>query len=358
MKVLHVITSLETGGAEKLMADLLPRLKHDKVSVDLCVFNGTETPFLNELRKKGIDIISFGTKGNYYSFRHLLKLIRLARQYDVIHTHNTSPQIFGAIASLLSGKKWVTTEHTTTSNRRIWWFKPIEKWLYNRYDNIICISQAAADAVSDISGLDHRHITVIPNGIDIDKYRHAEPVDRQSVGSTDNKTVVIMVGRFSYQKDQATIIKAMRHLPESFELWLVGDGDTASELHEVSKHCQVESRVRFLGLRTDVPNMLKSADIVVQSSHIEGFGLAAVEGMAAGKPVIASDIPGLRDVVEGAGILFKHEDDKGLAKYISEISDDKNQYADLCDNGINKAASYSLDKMVEKYLTIYHLLRY
>ena len=353
MKVLHVITSLETGGAEKLMVDLLPRIKSDKVSVDLCVFNGTETPFLNELRKKGIDIISFGTKGNYYSFRHLLKLIRLARHYDVIHTHNTSPQIFGAIASLLSGKKWVTTEHTTTSNRRIWWFKPIEKWLYNRYDNIICMSQAAADAVSDISGLDLRHIKVISNGIDIDKYRFAKPIDRKSIGSTDDKTVIIMVGRFSYQKDQATVIKALRHLPESFELWLVGDGDTAPALHDTAKYYHVETRVRFLGLRTDVPRLLKAADIVVQSSHIEGFGLAAVEGMAAGKPVIASDIDGLSQVVSGAGLLFEHENDKQLADKIQQIINDQNLQNRLALRESKRVEYFSINQMVNYYFETY-----
>ena len=135
-----------------------------------------------------------------------------------------------------------------------------------------------------------------------------------------------MVAGFRYQKDQDTLIRAMQHLPKNkFELWLVGDGERRGDLEALAIMFGLKDVVKFWGLRGDVPSLLKSSDIVVLSSHIEGFGLAAVEGMSAGKPFIASDVDGLNDVVRGAGLLFRHGDDKQLAELITTLINERLQ---------------------------------
>ena len=115
--------------------------------------------------------------------------------------------------------------------------------------------------------------------------------------------------------------------------------------------------VHLLGLRTDVPNLLKASDIVVQSSHIEGFGLAAVEAMAAGKPVIASNVEGLSGVVEGAGLLFEHENAQQLAYAISNVLNDKKQYQSLVEKGCKRASIYTIETMADKYLMEYNRVK-
>lgn len=354
MRVLHVITDLNTGGAEKLMVDLLPRLAKDEIEVELVVFNGVITPFFEALSQAGIKIHKFDTKANYYSPRHIVRLVRLARQFDIVHTHNTAPQLFGAIASMFCRKKWITTEHTTTSHRRVWWYRPIERWMYRRYAAVVAISEGAAAAVREVTGKKGPEIRVIPNGVDLARYEQASSLDRASIGrSLRDKKVILMVGRLSYQKDQATIIRAMTKLPENVELWLAGNGETEAALKTLALETGVSDRVCFLGMRTDVPALLKAADIVVQSSHIEGFGLAAVEAMAAGKPVIASDIPGLHDVVGGAGLLFEHENDNQLADGVTCLLNDEALYNALIEKGRQRAKRYGINQMAERYLDVY-----
>lgn len=101
MKILHVITSLRTGGAEKLMVDLLPRLRDKGHQVDLLIFDGTDTPFRQDVEAAGIKVFDLGIGGSVYSPMRLFKLIPFLKKYDVIHTHNTAPQLFAAIGSVL-----------------------------------------------------------------------------------------------------------------------------------------------------------------------------------------------------------------------------------------------------------------
>lgn len=353
MKILHVITDLDTGGAEKLMADLLPRMARRGHTLELCVFNGSPTPLLDRIREAGITVRSLGEKRDYYSLRHIPQLAGLARHYDIIHTHNTAPQLFGAIASICSRAKWFTTEHTTTSHHRVWWYRPIERWMFRRYSRVICISDAAKASMQDVAGKERPAVSVIPNGIDIDVFANAGPVDKASINNRQDSRVILMVGRYSYQKDQATIIRSMQELPADTELWLAGYGETQPQLEALTAALGLEDRVHLLGMRSDVPQLLKAADVVVQSSHIEGFGLAAVEAMAAGVPVVASDVEGLAQVVDGAGLLFDHGNHHHLASQINSILTDSALRDSLIEKGRGRAARYGIDRMTDAYLEAY-----
>lgn len=100
MKILHVITSLRTGGAEKLMIELLPRLKEYGYEVDLLLFDGTDTAFRRDAESSGIKVMELGKGGSVYSPIKLFKLFSYLKKYDVVHTHNTAPQFFAAISSI------------------------------------------------------------------------------------------------------------------------------------------------------------------------------------------------------------------------------------------------------------------
>jgi glycosyltransferase involved in cell wall biosynthesis len=102
-----------------------------------------------------------------------------------------------------------------------------------------------------------------------------------------------------------------------------------------------------------VPELLKTSDIIVLSSHWEGFGLAAVEGMAAGKPTVASDVDGLREVVQGAGVLFPHGDAQALAQIIQQLQVDPTYYHDVAIRCYQRAQQFDIMRMVEKYEKVY-----
>jgi len=169
----------------------------------------------------------------------------------------------------------------------------------------------------------------------------------------NKKIIIIQVSGFREEKDQATVIRAMQYLPENTQLFLVGDGTTRSRCEQLVKELDLSGKVLFLGIRTDVPELLKSSDIVVVSSHWEGFGLTAVEGMAAGKPVIASNVPGLNNVVNGAGLLFTHEDEKDLAEKIKSLIDNVDFYNKIVDNCRERAKLYDINTMVDRYIELY-----
>lgn len=354
MKILHVITSLRTGGAEKLMVDLLPRLKAKGHDVDLLLFDGIDTPFRRNVEAAGIKVFDLGTGGSVYSPMRLLKLFPYLRKYDVVHTHNTAPQLFAAIGSVLCSVVLCTTEHTTSNRRRGWkWYAVIDRWMYNRYRKVICISQKAEDNLREFIGASKAEICTINNGVDVARYASA-PASQDLEDIAPGSRKIIMVAAFRWEKDQDTLIKALALLPGHFHLFLVGDGVRRKECETLASQTDVADRVHFLGLRTDVPQLLHAADYIVMSSHFEGLSLSSVEGMSVGKPFLASDVDGLREVVRSAGVLFPHQDARALANEIMTLENSPEKYRSVADACGKRAARYDISEMAESYARCYN----
>lgn len=350
MKILHVITSLRTGGAEKLMVDLLPRLRDLGHEVDLCVFDGLQTSFYNELEKAGIKIIPLRQGGSVYDPRNIFSLCSLIKNYDVIHTHNTACQLFAAIAGVFfQNITLVTTEHTTTNRRRgKWYLKLGDMWMYRQYKSIICISDQARENLVKYIGESQKIVTIY-NGINLSRFQRTVPQEKRN----DDKNVVTMVAAFRAQKDHKSLIKAFDLLPADYLLQLVGDGELRKETEDFTKQFSSAARVRFMGNRCDIPAILSNSDVIVLSSHYEGFGLSIVEGMAAGKPCIASDVDGLHEVVSGAGILFPHQDSGALANSIKKCCTDKDYASTIGKACSLRAHQYDICKMAQQYAMLY-----
>jgi glycosyltransferase involved in cell wall biosynthesis len=136
-------------------------------------------------------------------------------------------------------------------------------------------------------------------------------------------------------------------------LLLVGDGERKEALQQLITHNNLNDRVHFLGQRTDVFSIIKSAKFVVVSSHWEGFGLAAVEGMAAKKPVLASNVKGLKEVVEGAGVLFERGNEKQLASIIKDLDSDDKYYNNVVEACLERVNQFDISIMVEKHIQLY-----
>ena len=108
-----------------------------------------------------------------------------------------------------------------------------------------------------------------------------------------------------------------------------------------------------MAVRSDIPELLKTADIVIQSSHWEGFGLAALEGMASGKPVIGSNVPGLREVILDYGLLFEKSDHKDLVRKIQYLRDESN-YHKIKSQCINRAKDFTMSTFISKLTNVYN----
>ena len=351
MRILHVITSLRTGGAEKLMVDLLPRLRDMGNEIELLLFDGTRTPFYEELENSGIKIHSLSLGGNVYNPLNIFKLCKYLKKYDIIHTHNTACQYFIPLAKIISCSKCklYTTEHSTNNRRRQYkLFKISDKFIYNKYHTLVSISKKATETLKAFIGEKH-NIATIENGVDISKFNNiSKPIL--------NKTfkIISMVAGFRVEKDQDTLIRAISLLPESYKLWLIGDGERRQELESLVRSLSLENRVKFWGIRNDIPQLLEQTDIVVLSSHWEGLSLSSIEGMASGRPFIASDVNGLKEIVNGSGILFPHGDENTLASEIKSLCENHELYKLVATACQTKAKQYDINIMAKKYNNLYH----
>lgn len=348
MNILHVITSLSTGGAEHLMVDLLPRLRQFGNNVEIAIFDSRRTAFYEQLESAGIKIHGFSETEGVYSIKHIVRLWKLMKNYDIVHTHNTSCQMFGALCKT-KRNILVTTEHSTSTRRRRYkLFYYIDRWMYSRYDKIICIAEPSEKSLRGYIGDSYPIVTVM-NGIDVNRFSSAIPIN---LGLSDYK-VITMVAGFRYEKDQPTVIRSLKYLPDNYHLVLVGDGERRAEFETLISKLRLENRVHLLGLRNDVPSILKSSDVVVMSSHREGLSLSNVEGMASGNPFVASDVEGLREVTKGYGVLFPHGNDKVLANIIIKLTTDNTYREDVIHKCQERAMQYDISTMAVNYNNVY-----
>lgn len=357
MKILHIITHFSiTSGAAKLVSTLIPCQIRLGNQVDVLALYDLHPTYEQEIKKLGCNYNYLWNKEkDRFNPKTVHKLIPIIKNYDIVHTHLFPSLYWGVIAKKISNTKCklVVTEHSTLNNRQgKVWMKPIERYIYKRYDAIISISDAVKIYLHKYVD-SHLNIDTIVNGINLDSFHNAKPISRMNLGIPDDIVLVTHVAGFRPPKDQKTVLKAIKRLPNNIHAMFVGTGETLQEHIELAKNMGVLDRVHFVGLREDVPALLKASDIVVMSSHFEGFGLAAVEGMAAGKPVIGSNVPGLKEVIQGAGILFPKHDDETLSNEILKLSTDKSYKNNIINRCKSRAEEFDIKIMAQKYNNIY-----
>lgn len=348
MKVLHVINSLEIGGAQRLLSDLIPLQIKSGLDVSVLVGEDQESEFYKNIQNAGCDIIKVDGK-LYKSLRSIRAIRKIIKGYDVAHVHLFPSLYLVALASLGLKTKLVYTEHSTSNRRRkITYLSPIEQFIYKQYDKIISISQQTETALQNwLKSYDKRFV-VINNGVDVKKFSAVKrPIKDKSL---------IMISRFVDAKDQATVIKSLEYLDSSITLTLVGDGERLDDCKKLAASIGVGDRVCFLGSRSDIAELISSSAIGIQSSNWEGFGLTAVELMAAGKPVIASDVDGLKQIVDGAGLIFHRGNSEELAIHISHLLSNRNYFESISIKCKKRSLLYDIEIMADKYKDIYYEL--
>lgn len=355
MKILHVINSLSTGGAEKLLTDVAPLQREREHEVAVLLFQGGKTPFRKILDDAGIRVFDFGKDNSVYSPLNIFRIIPYLKNYDVAHVHLFPAQYWVAFAKLLSFSKvrLVTTEHSVNNRRRnsrLWYL--FDKLVYRCYRAIACCSDAAEKSLISYLKTKER-ILSIPNGVNVGRIVSARSAVRADFSVPDDVCLLMQVARFAAPKDQETVIRALTLLPDTVHIAFVGDGEKRATCKELTRRLGVQARVHFLGICRNIPELMKMADVVVCSSGYEGLSLASAEGLASTKPVVASDVPGLAEVVGGAGVLFPKGDEKALAQEILRLVEDKAHYAKTAEACSRRAEDFDIRKMCEAYLKIY-----
>jgi glycosyltransferase involved in cell wall biosynthesis len=202
-------------------------------------------------------------------------------------------------------------------------------------------------------------MTAIANGIDLQRFRKAIP----SAEITQEEGYhILMVAAFRPPKDHASLIRALSFLPKDYHLHLAGgsetdhDRQTLMACQNLVRDLNLEDRVRFLGVRMDIPELIAASNVVVLSTFYEGFGLSALEAMAAAKPVVASDVPGLSDLVGGAGVLVSPGEPEALARTIQEICEKPDKAREIGRRCQERAQKYDIDETARQYRRLYQNL--
>lgn len=348
MKILHIINSMDIGGAQKLLSELLPEINHNiEIDIEVLVFNLTGSKFEKTLIDSGIPVHSIDTSEK--SIGAVFKIREWIKKYDIIHAHLFPTLYYVAIANIGIGKTLIYTEHSTSNKRRGKWYTwPLEYCIYSRYDKIIGISPQTIDNLNAWIGWDREsnHTIVIENGVSLNSFK-LDAIDFKE------EKIVLMVSRFTGAKDQKTLIRAIPFINKDLTIAFAGEGKTLEECKSLANSLNVSDRCLFLGNRDDVPKLMASSFVGVQSSHWEGFGLTAVEFMAMHKPVIASDVEGLRQIVEGAGIVFPHEDYQALAESINSLYKNQKLYSDTADKCLYRSKFYDVVQTAIRYYELY-----
>lgn len=358
MKILRVINSLNIGGAERSIVGNVPLHNKNGYKTDVLLLNGTDTFFLKELKEQGVNIIALGKSKFLFNPVFIFKIGSIINNYDIVHAHLFPSLYLVAFAKIYknSKTKLVFTEHSTLNKRRNKLiFKWIERFIYRQFDTIIAITPEANKNLSKHLNIENKIITIY-NGVDLEKIRSEKQKNNVFIdlkNQLKNKKIITQIASFRSQKDQDTLIKALALLPKDYQVLFVGDGERLKFCKNLAKKFNVEAQIIFLGLQNNVGAILEMTDIVVMSSIYEGFGRVAIEGMAAGKPIIASNVAGLSQIVEGAGLLFDVGDEKKLSKLILELSNDNKLYNQIAEKCLQRAALFDIKKMVKEYEIIY-----
>jgi glycosyltransferase involved in cell wall biosynthesis len=255
------------------------------------------------------------------------------------------------LASWLAGctTPIVTTEHGAFNRRRTWLFRWMDRPMYRRFTAIAAISDVSRNSLLAHLGSMLQKVHVVLNGVDANRF---EFHPQQSREPKTAKLVILSTGSLIRLKDQATAIRAIARI-DGAKLMLAGDGPLRNELETLASRLGVRSRVEFLGVRKDIPQLIASADLYVQTSLREGFCLAVVEAMCGGLPCIVSRNEGLSEIVGPAGVYFEPGNVDELASAIRLLSGDPRRRAELAQRGVDRASRYTLAACYARYEDFY-----
>lgn len=355
MKILLLINSLKTGGAENLIVEIAEKLHTQNQIIEVFLLDGEKTILKERLLDKKVKIITWKSF-NIYNPMNIIGLRRVMNNYDLIHVHLFPSLYWAALADIFILRKrykLLFTEHNTTNRRRDFPFlKVIDKIIYSRYDNIIAISDSVEKNLSQYLSVSKK-IEKIYNGVDLSKIINATAISRDELNLDYQDKLILQVSSFTKQKNQKTLIKSLQFLPARFKVLLVGDGPLKDTYRKLVSQLDLEDRVLFLGIRKDVPELMKTVDYIVLSSHYEGLSLASIEGMISGKPFLASAVPGLQEIVKENGILFPNNDHEKLASAIKSLEKDEALRREIIVKSMKKSTEFDINRMIQEHLELY-----
>jgi len=374
-KIVHLQLLPLMSGVQKVSLDELAHLdpaRYERIAVCKC-----EGEFTEQLRRIGVRVHlvpelerAISPRRDVQAYLALRDFFRAERP-NIVHTHSSKTGILGRLAA--KAAKVPTIVHTVhgyafpgESRQAI---KAIFKFLERKAGQVtnrmIVLNDTDKAIARDLLGVPESRLTLLPNGVDVDAYAPASPERRAALragefGVHDADHVIVgMIGRLWLQKNPQCFVRAairVTALRPNVSFFMIGDGEFRAELEAAIQASGDAQRIRILGWRGDVPELLKALDLMVLPSRWEGMPLAILEAMSSAVPVVASDIPGNHHLVEDGsdGRLFPLDDDEALAAALIELVDDPGRRARFSAQARAKVlARYTLSARMDKITAIY-----
>ncbi len=368
LRVLHLITSLDRGGAENHLLALAGHVDRTRFDVEVAVLTG-EGDLIPEFEALGIAVHRLGARRrlDLTGAERLVSLLR-ERDYDIVHSHLFRADLYAYVASFQLGSrrpKLVATRH----NDDRFFLHPLVGVLHflvsARLDMIIAISDHIARFTIARGVWDSRRVRRVYHGLEVPsdalvERRRSEL--RLQLGLAADDFLIGNVGRLDPQKGQRHLVRAipllLDRLPNA-HLVIVGGGNLERSLRELAEELDISDRVHVLGARRDVPAVMQAIDLFAMPSIWEGFGIVLLEAMAAAKPIVASRVATIPEVVldNETGVLVAPGDPVALADAIAALAADPPRAKRFGEAGRQRLEqSFSLEKMVGDTEVLYEEL--
>jgi len=359
-KIVHVLPCLGVGGAEGLTIDLLAALRNRCQPHLISMFDRMDTPLERRADEAGITVHYLGKKfGKDSRMFGRIAAVLDALQPEVIHTH-----LYGlpyCMRSLWRRRtRWFHTIHNVAARDARGVTRFVNRLAFQLGVHPVAISEQLRGDVALTYGL--TRVDVVPNGIAVSRFRLSESARtrvRTELGFDDKDVVLTAIGRLVPVKNHASLLRAFvlaSKCNPSTRLLIVGDGILRNQLRQLSKDLGVDRAVRFLGERAGVPAILSASDVFVISSLAEGNPLSVMEAMAAGLPVIASNVGGIPDLVDGMenGILVSPECIPDISEGIQRLAGNIEFRQTIGAANARKAlARFDISLTADKYWELY-----
>ncbi|MEJ5330451.1 MAG: glycosyltransferase [Desulfobaccales bacterium] len=360
LRVLQLISTLPVGGAEEVVAAIVRGLDPELFEVEAATIEALGA-IGEELTREGRRVtalnLSLKRTPTFRLIRAVRRLLR-ERQPDILHTHLYHPNLYGRLAAWGLGVPVVCSVHSVYSRVKL------HRLLLNRLLTpwtaaLIAVSPQVWADIRKYDGVPPEKLHLLPNGVDLKALDI--PVSREEARARlkVDGFVVGAVGRLEEEKGHAYLLEALHLLSEELPeatLLLAGEGRRGEALRRQAADLGLGAQVRFLGWRRDVPLILKALDLYVQPSLWEGLSLALLQAMAAGLPVVATQVGGFEQVITSGvnGVLVPPRDSAALAGAIRELYHDPATRIRLGEAARRTAReNYSQETMLQRLKDLY-----
>jgi glycosyltransferase involved in cell wall biosynthesis len=359
INILYVITDLKVGGVplhlNRLVKAMRARGHHCSV-----VTLAREAPVASRLRDEGVEVHNCQGRGGW-DFRVIGRLARVikATQPDIVHSLLFHANLAARRAARKAGMPpdRVICEIQTVEVER-WWHLVVDRWTHRGCRFTIGNSPSVIEHLATKAKIPRDRLRLAQGGIDPARFRDATPIDRAALGLSADTPIVLWVGRLDPVKGLSFLIEAFRSVvgESDAHLLLAGDGPLHDALQKQTARVELTSRVHLLGERNDIPALLNAADVFVFPSRTEGLPNALLEAMAAGCPIVTTDVPGCRDLIthEDTGLVVPYRDTSAMAEAVLRLLRDRETATRLGRQAAGLVArDWHIDRTFDAYADLY-----